>query len=67
MFACILLNARILIIFVGDIAYVDQDGYFFIVGRIKEMIKVKGMQVYSVNIYILFVYNQTIQTMYLMI
>jgi 4-coumarate--CoA ligase len=29
----------------GDIAYVDQDGKFFIVDRIKELIKVKGNQV----------------------
>ena len=29
----------------GDIGYVDHDGYFFIVGRIKELIKVKGLQV----------------------
>ena len=29
----------------GDIAYVDDDGTFFIVDRIKELIKVKGNQV----------------------
>jgi 4-coumarate--CoA ligase len=29
----------------GDIAYVDGDGKFFIVDRIKELIKVKGQQV----------------------
>ena len=29
----------------GDIAYVDKDGQFFIVDRIKELIKVKGNQV----------------------
>jgi 4-coumarate--CoA ligase len=29
----------------GDIAYVDEDGKFFIVDRIKELIKVKGNQV----------------------
>lgn len=29
----------------GDIAYVDKDGKFFIVDRIKELIKVKGNQV----------------------
>lgn len=29
----------------GDVAYYDQDGYFFIVDRTKELIKVKGNQV----------------------
>ena len=29
----------------GDIAYVDKDGQFFIVDRMKELIKVKGNQV----------------------
>ncbi|XP_018319915.1 probable 4-coumarate--CoA ligase 1 [Agrilus planipennis] len=29
----------------GDIAYYDEDGYFFIVDRCKELIKVKGNQV----------------------
>ena len=29
----------------GDIAYYDEEGYFYIVDRIKELIKVKGLQV----------------------
>lgn len=29
----------------GDVAYVDEEGIFFIVDRIKELIKVKGNQV----------------------
>lgn len=29
----------------GDVAYVDENGMFFIVDRIKELIKVKGNQV----------------------
>ena len=29
----------------GDIATVDEDGYFFIVDRLKELIKYKGFQV----------------------
>jgi len=29
----------------GDIGYFDQDGYFFIVDRLKELIKYKGFQV----------------------
>ena len=29
----------------GDVGYVDADGYYFIVDRVKELIKVKGFQV----------------------
>ncbi|HEX6995951.1 MAG TPA: 4-coumarate--CoA ligase family protein [Gammaproteobacteria bacterium] len=29
----------------GDIGHVDEDGHFFIVDRLKELIKYKGMQV----------------------
>jgi len=29
----------------GDVAYVDEDGYFFIVDRAKELIKYKAFQV----------------------
>ena len=29
----------------GDIAYYDEDGYFYIIDRIKELIKYKGWQV----------------------
>lgn len=29
----------------GDIGYVDEEGYFFAVDRLKELIKYKGMQV----------------------
>lgn len=34
----------------GDIAYMDEDGYFYIVGRKKEMIKVGGLQVWPAEI-----------------
>ena len=29
----------------GDVAYYDEDRYFYIVDRCKELIKVKGNQV----------------------
>jgi acyl-CoA synthetase (AMP-forming)/AMP-acid ligase II len=29
----------------GDVGYVDEDGYFFLVDRLKELIKYKGYQV----------------------
>jgi len=29
----------------GDIGYVDKDGYFYVVDRVKELIKFKGFQV----------------------
>jgi acyl-CoA synthetase (AMP-forming)/AMP-acid ligase II len=29
----------------GDIGHVDDDGYFYVVDRVKELIKYKGMQV----------------------
>ncbi len=32
----------------GDLAYYDDDGWFFIVGRLKELIKFKGNQVRSI-------------------
>jgi long-chain acyl-CoA synthetase len=31
----------------GDIGKMDEDGYFYIVDRIKDMINVSGMKVYS--------------------
>ena len=34
----------------GDLGYVDKDGYFFIVDRLKEMIIVGGYNVYPRNI-----------------
>lgn len=36
----------------GDIAYYDDDGFFYITDRLKELIKVKGYQVAPVCQYI---------------
>ena len=33
------------LILAGDVAYYDEDGYFYIVDRLKELIKYKGNQV----------------------
>lgn len=33
----------------GDVAYFDEDGYFFIVDRLKELIKYKAGQVSVLN------------------
>lgn len=33
----------------GDVGYVDLKGYFYIVDRIKELIKYNGFQVYNLS------------------
>ncbi|MCM8533399.1 MAG: long-chain fatty acid--CoA ligase [Lentisphaeraceae bacterium] len=37
-------------LFTGDVAYMDEDGYFHIVGRSKNMIKSAGLNVYPVEV-----------------
>ncbi|MEM7377453.1 MAG: AMP-binding protein, partial [Pseudomonadota bacterium] len=44
----------------GDIAYVDADGYLFIVDRLKELIKYKGFQVAPAEIEALLVTHSAI-------
>jgi long-chain acyl-CoA synthetase len=34
----------------GDLCKMNEDGYFFVVDRIKDMINVSGMKVYSIEI-----------------
>lgn len=44
----------------GDIGYYDNDGFFFIVDRIKELIKVKGLQVAPAELEALLLSNNEI-------
>jgi long-chain acyl-CoA synthetase len=34
-------------VFTGDVAKMDEDGYFYIVDRIKDMVNVSGLKVYA--------------------
>lgn len=34
----------------GDIVYFDQDGYLYIIDRLKEIIKYKGFQVWKIYV-----------------
>ncbi|EDV29294.1 uncharacterized protein TRIADDRAFT_19929 [Trichoplax adhaerens] len=44
----------------GDIAYYDEDGYFYIVDRLKELIKYKGFQVPPAELEALLLTNEKI-------
>lgn len=48
----------------GDVAYYDEDEYFFIVDRTKELIKVKGNQVSDYCIHLL---KRIIKSLYFII
>ncbi|HSF83205.1 MAG TPA: AMP-binding protein [Anaerolineales bacterium] len=37
-------------LFTGDIAVMDEDGYFHIVDRIKDMVNVSGLKVYTTEV-----------------
>ncbi|KAL2901213.1 4-coumarate--CoA ligase-like 6 [Bienertia sinuspersici] len=43
----------------GDIVYFDNDGYLYIIDRLKDIIKYKGFQVCALNtnFYNLFIFN----------
>lgn len=45
----------------GDVAYVDEHGDFFIVDRIKELIKVKGNQVAPAELEALLLEHEAVQ------
>jgi len=37
-------------LYTGDIAVMDEDGYFSIVDRVKDMVSVSGLKVYTTNV-----------------
>lgn len=45
----------------GDLAYYDEDGFFYITDRIKEMIKVRGFQVAPAELEELILTNEHVQ------
>jgi 4-coumarate--CoA ligase len=45
----------------GDVAYVDEEGHFFIVDRKKELIKVKGLQVAPAELEAMLLENTDVQ------
>mmetsp|Transcript_34432 Transcript_34432/g.61864 ORF Transcript_34432/g.61864 Transcript_34432/m.61864 type:complete len:588 (+) Transcript_34432:154-1917(+) len=45
----------------GDLAYYDEDGFFYITDRIKELIKVRGFQVAPAELEELILHNEHVQ------
>ena len=45
----------------GDIGYADEDGYFFIVDRVKELIKYKAYQVAPAELEAILVAHEAIE------
>ena len=45
----------------GDLAHYDSDGFFYITDRIKELIKVKGMQVAPAELEALLLTHEAVQ------
>ena len=45
----------------GDVAYYDDDGFFYITDRIKELIKVRGYQVPPAELEALLLTNEDVQ------
>jgi long-chain acyl-CoA synthetase len=45
----------------GDIGYIDEDGYFFITGRKKDMIDVSGLKVYPREVEELIIEHPAVQ------
>ncbi|HRE47903.1 MAG TPA: long-chain fatty acid--CoA ligase [Aggregatilineales bacterium] len=48
-------------LFTGDIAYMDEDGYFYIVDRKKDMALIGGFNVYPANVEKIFMEHPAVQ------
>jgi len=48
-------------VFTGDIGYIDEDGYLWFLGRVKEMIKCSGYSVFPEDVEVLLINHPAVQ------